>query len=385
MRIVLTALVAMLVAAPVCAAGVFDGRWMIEDSGLTAVLELRQNASTRRVTGTLDIVGTVTALDGKVEGARVAIERMDGAPVLPGAVTITSDAGAVILDLKLQGSNPVRWRMLPMGGAGAATQAPSTTRDRAAPPTQSAPPSSAFRNATPNEFGGEWHTASHDGTSGEVAELQVSGNSIQGTVTAYSRGYFSGKVTVDAKVAVRGTYRNGSYDVQLTDTQSGSTATGSLRLRGEYLILLDGATERAGYAREGRSLEANAERSAEAAALARAIGGHVYSTSNQASGRGGFVGGRTKIAFCRDGSISYDASDVGSTGSMPGGAVSMGSSIARRGRWSIVLYAGAPAVRADWQGTGTSYSLVAYFRVSPSGDGRSATVDGRELPMTANC
>ena len=60
---------------------------------------------------------------------------------------------------------------------------------------------------------------------------------MQGTVTAYSRGYFNGKVTVDAKVAVRGTYRNGSFDVQLTDAQTGNTANGTLRLRGEYLVM----------------------------------------------------------------------------------------------------------------------------------------------------
>jgi hypothetical protein len=63
----------------------------------------------------------------------------------------------------------------------------------------------------------------------------------------------------------------------------------------------------------------------------------------------------------------------------------MGSTMTRRGTWSVVLYAGAPVVRAQWQGTGTSYSLIAYLRVQPEAGGRSIKVDGESLPMTGQC
>ena len=62
-----------------------------------------------------------------------------------------------------------------------------------------------------------------------------------------------------------------------------------------------------------------------------------------------------------------------------------GTSWSRRGTWSVVLYAGAPAVRAEWEGTGTTYSLVDYIRIEPSADGESAVVDGTRLPVTGQC
>jgi hypothetical protein len=46
---------------------------------------------------------------------------------------------------------------------------------------------------------------------------------------------------------------------------------------------------------------------------------------------------------------------------------------------------GAPAVRADWEGTGTSYGLTHYFRVRPSANGRSALIDGAEVPLAGEC
>ena len=75
-----------------------------------------------------------------------------------------------------------------------------------------------------------------------------------------------------------------------------------------------------------------------------------------------------------------DESDVGS---VPNGDI--GSSRSRRGTWQIVLRAGAPTVRAQWEGTGSSYSLIEYFDVGPSSDGRAATVDGTRLPVTGQC
>jgi len=243
-----------------------------------------------------------------------------------------------------------------------------------------------FRAASAGEFAGEWRMMSDDETSGEVAELEVSGNSIRGMFSAISRGYFSGRVTIESQTSTAGSYRGDGFDIQLQNTQSGVTRAGALRLRGEFLILFIDGKEAGGYARPGRSLEGSAVGSAEAATLARGLIGKVFSTSRQAGGRGGFVGGRRSVSFCADGSMAYVSSDVASTpGSSPGEGVDMGSTFSRRGRWSVVLYTGVPAVRADWEGTGTSYSLVAYFRITPSADGRSATVDGVALPMTGSC
>ena len=74
-------------------------------------------------------------------------------------------------------------------------------------------------------------------------------------------------------------------------------------------------------------------------------------------------------------------SDVGS---VPDGG-SIGNTVTRRGQWGVVLYAGSPAIKAQWQGTGTSYSLTAYFRVRPAASGNSANVDGVDLPLTGRC
>jgi hypothetical protein len=109
----------------------------------------------------------------------------------------------------------------------------------------------------------------------------------------------------------------------------------------------------------------------------------IYSTSSSASGRGAFVGGRVKLALCADGSIAYERSDVATTGGDD--AVDMGSSMSRRGQWDIVLYAGAPAVRAQWEGTGTSYSLTRYFHIEPSRDGSGARIDGVNLGVAGSC
>jgi len=112
----------------------------------------------------------------------------------------------------------------------------------------------------------------------------------------------------------------------------------------------------------------------------------VYQTSAQASARGGFVGGRTRLALCASGEIAYDVSDVASVpGASAGTTNDMGSTMSRRGEWTVVLYAGAPAIMARWRGTGSSYSLTAYFDVQAAVDGKSADVDGRRLTLAGRC
>ena len=154
------------------------------------------------------------------------------------------------------------------------------------------------------------------------------------------------------------------------------------RCSGEYFVFRSGESE-TGYARPGRSLVQSADGSVEAAAYARALTGRVYSRADQAGGRGGAIaGGRLRYALCSNGAIEYDASDVASA---PDGGGSMGSTMTRRGTWSVVLYAGAPAVRAQWLGTGTSYGLIAYLSLQPEAGARSVRVDGESVPMTGQC
>jgi hypothetical protein len=117
--------------------------------------------------------------------------------------------------------------------------------------------------------------------------------------------------------------------------------------------------------------------------FAQEIGGRIYSSSSQASGSGAFVGNRVRLALCADGTIAYDASDVATTGGDEG--VDMGSTTSRRGEWSVVLLAGLPVVRAQWNGTGSSYSLTRYFRIQPGANGSGASVDGVQLPVTGSC
>jgi hypothetical protein len=172
----------------------------------------------------------------------------------------------------------------------------------------------------------------------------------------------------------------------MSNPQNGMSVPATLRLRGNYLVLLVNGAEASAYARPGESLVASAQNSPEAAALARAISGKIYEASSQAGGRGAFVGGRIKLALCSNGGIAFDASNLASA---PGGfnnpGVDMGGSVSRRGQWSIVLLGGAPVVRAEWEGTGSTYSLTGYFRIRPAANGRSANVDGIELPVSGGC
>jgi hypothetical protein len=237
----------------------------------------------------------------------------------------------------------------------------------------------------PADFAGSWEAVSDDGTNIETAELAVAGEVVTGTIQSLERGYYSGRVTVTAEAQIRGTPGKGGLDLEawpLTNGERGAAVRGRGIIRDKYLILRVGDGE-SSYARPGVSLVESAEGSAAARDLAAAITGRIYSTSSQANGRGAFVGGRRQLALCSDGSISFEASDLASTGGAE--SVDMGSSISRHGQWDIVLYAGLPVVRAKWSGTGSSYSLIRYFHVKSHADRASANIDGSDLPVTGPC
>ncbi len=242
-----------------------------------------------------------------------------------------------------------------------------------------------FTASAPEAFAGSWEVVSDDGTNTETAELEVADGVVSGTLRTLERGYYSGRVTITAEAAFRGTSRAGGLDVLAWDAQNGTTETGvtgrAVR-RGDYLILRLGNSE-TGYAHPGVPVVTSAEGSRDAATLAQAVAGRIYSASTQASGRGAFVGNRVRLALCADGGIAFDVSDLASTGGANG--VDMGDAMSRRGKWSVVLLAGTPAVRAEWNGTGSSYSLTRYFRVQPRSDGSGARVDGTELSVAGSC
>ena len=234
-------------------------------------------------------------------------------------------------------------------------------------------------------FAGRWELTSDDGTSQEVVELETAGARVRGTLTALTRGYFSGRTTVDRVLRLGGAVQGGVLRLRLWDAEGSESDAVPLSgaLRGEYLVLRGADGSESGYARPGTPLVRDASGSAEAAALATALRGRVYARTSQAGGRGGaMAGGRVRLALCADGSIAYDASDVATTGGGTSGG-DIGSTMSRRGGWDVVLVAGAPAVRARWRGTGTSYSLTGYFKVVP--DATGATVDGVRLPLAGRC
>jgi hypothetical protein len=236
--------------------------------------------------------------------------------------------------------------------------------------------------ASAQEFAGTWEQTLDGVTHQEILELEVSGDQVVGLLTELDRGYFSSRSRITAEYGLRGAARDGAVDLRIWDA-SDSPGTGwpaRMYRRGEYLLLQVGATVH-GYARPGRPLVRSARGSAEAERYLRAIAGRVYGASVQAGGRDGAVtGARVRLALCGDGGIAYDRSDVTSAG-----GAGFGDAVARRGAWSVVLYAGAPAVRAEWQGTGSTYDLVRYFQVAAVADGRSAVVDGGLLPATGSC
>ena len=246
------------------------------------------------------------------------------------------------------------------------------------------PAASLQAQTQPSDFAGQWESASDDGTEIEVVELSAAGSEVSGSLTVYERGYFSGQTSVVREIVLQGRMQRNGLAIQAWDAAANpaDATPGTALRRGEYLVLKIGNGE-SPYAPPGVELVRSAEGSAEAEALARALAGRVYSAGSQASGRGAFVGGRLRIAFCADGRMEYDFSDLASAPDGSGGSMDMGSTRTRRGGWQIVLRGGEPVVRAEWAGTGSSYSLSEYFRVRPAGNG--AVIDGREMAVHGEC
>lgn len=372
-----------LAAAFQAPAQVFTGRWSGEEDGQTVVLDLSHDVPSGRVSGTMTMLGATVPVEGRVRSGTLALESLGGIPLSAtgGSMTGRLSAGSLLFTVAAAGDAPKTMTM--RRGPDAADGKKSPPRPAPAPEGRAAPPPPpATGSAGAQDFNGRWELVSDDKTTRTVLELAVSPE-VSGTLAVIERGYFSGRETIKERYEIRGSLRGSTLDVTLTDG-SGRAAASILR-RGEYIVIRMGQQE-TGLARPGRGVVESAEGSAEAAALVRAVAGRVYSVTAQASGRGAYVGSRVRLALCADGRIEYDASDLAATpGGLPGQGVDLGSSVTRRGTWSVVLVAGAPAVRAQWQGTGTSYSLTRYFVIRPSADGRSAVIDGKELPATGKC
>jgi hypothetical protein len=235
------------------------------------------------------------------------------------------------------------------------------------------------------DFAGHWEYRVDDGTYEERLDLRVSGDQVTGTLEGFEHGYFSGRTTSKGVFRVQGTVRDGRLEARLVESSSGNAQSAMLSRRGAYLVLTTGGRA-VGYARQGTSLVQSADGSSEAQALVRAVNGKVFQVSAQTNGRGSFVGGRLRFAFCANGEMAYDESDLASTpGYTAGSSADIGSSVSRRGQWGVVLYAGAPVIRAQWNGTGTSYSLTAYYEIHPARDGQSIELNGNRLPLAGRC
>ena len=371
----LTATLAVALTAPALRAQTLAGRWVYEENGQTAQLDLRHDRATGRVTGTFSLFGRTAPVVGRAQGGTLVVESLGGIATSADNGTMVGrlQGGTLMLTVVQPGEPTV---VLPMARRGE----PAPAVVEAAPPTAGSPPAGATP-ATARDLAGRWEATSDDGTSQEVVELAVAGTTLDGRITVLSRGYFSGRTTVERQQLLRGTVQGGTARVRLWDAQGSPDQGLSLTAfrRGDYLVLAAPGVE-SGYARPGTPLVREAGGAPAATALARAVGGRVYAVSQQAAGRGATVGGRVRLALCADGRVEYDASDLASTPD-----VDMGGSVSRRGAWDVVLLAGAPAVRARWQGTGTSYSLTRYFRVRPDAAGRSAEIDGSVLPVAGRC
>jgi hypothetical protein len=364
------------------------GRWTYQEQGESLVLDIVHDAQTGRISGSMTMLGATVPIEGRSRGAAsFVIESLGGIPTSAtgGSFSARLEGTALMLTIASAGEAPKTVAMTRAGGRSDPAR-PAASATAPSPAPASRPPAADSGRAGPAEagdFAGQWENVSDDGTSGEVVELQVTGGTASGTYKSFERGYFTGRITIKSQYRFQGSVRGGALDGSLSDG-AGSVAATFTR-RGEYLVLRAGQLE-GGFARPGRPIAATAVGSAEAEALARAVAGRVYSVSSLAGGRGAFVGGRYRLALCANGRIEYDVSDLAMTpGALPGGGVDMGSAKSRRGEWQVVLLAGAPAVRAKWDGTGTSYSLIRYFVIRPSADGRTVVVDGIELPVTGRC
>jgi len=357
-----------------------------------AELVLEHDKSTGKVSGTFAALGKQASISGRADASALLIEKV-------GDVVASADNGTMVgaisgeqmlLTITQPGQDLVILRLARQPGSGAVTDGPASKGASSTRPETPVSPNAmeedgSFTPSAAEAFAGSWEAVSDDGTTTETAELEISDGMVTGVVRSLERGYYSGRVTVEAEVAVRGSPRRGGLDLRAWDAQNGSpqtAVTGRAVRRGEYLILRIGDGETS-YARPGVPIVRSAEGSTAAATLARSIAGRIYSSSTQTSGRGAFVGNRVRLALCADGTVALDVSDLASTGGA--GSVDAGDATSRRGQWSVVLLAGTPVVRAHWNGTGSSYSLTRYFRMQPKSDGLSARIDGTELPVEGSC
>jgi hypothetical protein len=388
-------LFAAIIVASGCdrsAAQDFTGRWVEEENGQSAELLLEHDKATGKVTGTFAALGKQAPISGRADASALLIEKVGDvvASAENGTMVGAISGEQMLLTITQPGQDMVILRLTRQSPSGPTSNSVASTDPSGTRPETSASGTAdtevePFTPSGPEGFTGSWEAVSDDGTNTETAELEISDGMITGIVRSLERGYYSGRVTVNAEVAVRGTPRGGGLDLRAWNAQNGNSenaVAGRAVKRGDYLILRIGDGE-TGYARPGVPVVRSAEGSAAAARFAEAIAGRIYSASTQASGRGAFVGNRVRLALCTDGTIAFDVSDLASTGGADG--VDMGDAISRRGQWSVVLLAGAPVVRAHWNGTGSSYSLTRYFRVQPHADGSGAAVDGTQLPVTGSC
>jgi hypothetical protein len=386
-------------------------------------LDLRHNAQAGRVSGTLSMFGMKSQVEGPASAASFEISSLNGLASAASLANVSGrlDGDALLLRIAQAGEPPMTVRLhradqpktqsaaQPKNQSATQAHTQSVVADTGAAQDRLASARGAVSsiasslrskvggggnlvdrsrpsNAVPDSaFAGAWEFASDDGTYGERIELSVSGGNAQGSLAAVRHGYFSGRNTSAGTLDIQGAVRDGQLELQMTDPSSGSVSQARGRRRGAYLIMHIGQRD-IGYARPGMALVQSAETSAEARALASALSGRIYQVTSRTSGRDSFAGGRMRLALCANGEIAYDASDLATTsGPSFGGSADIGSSVSRRGQWSVVLYAGAPTIMARWRGTGTSYSLTAYFEVHPSADASSADVNGTRLPLAGTC
>ena len=370
----------------------FTGRWVHEENGESAELLLQHDRATGKVSGTFAALGKQAAVSGRADASALVIEKVGDVPASAenGTMVGAVSGEEMLLTITQPGKDLVLLRLARQPGTGPMSNAVAASGSRDSDKASSRVAVShtneeAYTPSGPEAFTGVWEAVSDDGTRTEKAELDFANGTVTGVLTSLERGYYSGRVTVTAQVNVRGVPREGGLDLRAWDAESGNpenAVSGRAERRGNYLIVRvgDGETD---YARPGIAVVQSAAGSAAGASLARAIRGRIYSAGTQATGGGAFVGKRMRLALCSDGSIAFDVSDLASTGGADG--VDMGNATSRRGQWDVALVAGMPVVRANWSGTGSSYSLTRYFRVQPNANGSGARIDGTTLPATGSC
>jgi hypothetical protein len=377
-RVLWSALLATLFACSDADAQGFTGHWTYHEGAETAELDVSPPAAGGHVTGTLVLPGMRAPMSGTIAGGVLTIESVNGVSVAEkvGAIAARMRGRQLMLVIAKSDAMPVTIAM-DRGGLGSGAAAAVAGGPPAADQLRRGMAASG-----PDPFLGEWQTAAPDGTAGEALEFERSGDGVAGALRVWEHGYFSGRTTVKQQLSLEGSVGRTGLALTMTDQESGNRFPATAERQGDYLIIRIGSDETA-YARDGVSLVRDASGARGAAALEQAIRGNIYVASTQASGRGAFVGRRTRLALCSNGEIQFGTSDLATTGGAD--AVDFGGSTSRRGGWEIVLYAGVPAVHAHWQGTGTSYSLDRYFRIVPGAAGRSITLDGTPLPLEGHC